>query len=49
MCDKFSDPDNGKFCIDGWSVPERFVATTGKPAVLGAPSQSIKESIFMVL
>ena len=33
MCDKFSDPDNGKFCIDGWSVPERLVATTGVPII----------------
>lgn len=33
MCSKFSDPENGKYCIDGWSMPEKFVATTGVPMV----------------
>lgn len=29
MCDKFSDPANNKYCIDGWQVPDRLVSTTG--------------------
>ncbi len=33
MCDKFSDPDNNKFCIDGWQVPDRIVSTTGVPFI----------------
>ncbi len=33
MCDKFSDPDNNKFCIDGWQVPDRMVSTTGVPFI----------------
>lgn len=33
MCDKFSDPNNNKYCIDGWSVPEKIVSTTGVPFI----------------
>lgn len=33
MCAKFSDPDNGKYCIDGWRVPDKFVSTTGVPMI----------------
>ena len=33
MCDKFSDPANGKYCIDGWRVPDKFVSSTGKALI----------------
>lgn len=33
MCAKFSNPDEGKYCIDGWAIPEKFVATTGVPMI----------------
>ena len=33
ICDKFSDPDNNKFCVDGWQVPDRIVSTTGVPFI----------------
>ncbi len=45
MCDKFSDPDNGKFCIDGWSVPEKFVATTGAP-IIGIYDGKLKSNLY---
>ncbi len=33
MCAQFSDPEKGKYCIDGWQVPDRFVSTTGVPMI----------------
>lgn len=33
MCDKFNDPEAGKYCIDGYQVPDKFVSTTGVPLI----------------
>lgn len=32
-CKKFSSPDEGKYCLDGWSPESAFVLTTGAPFV----------------
>lgn len=45
MCDKFSDPDNGKFCIDGWQVPDRIVSTTGVPFI-GIENGRLKSNLY---
>lgn len=33
ICSKFSNPTEGKYCIDGWQIPDRFVSTTGVPMI----------------
>ncbi len=33
MCSQFSDPEAGKYCIDGHYIPDKFVCTTGVPLV----------------
>ncbi|MCM1298619.1 MAG: extracellular solute-binding protein [Firmicutes bacterium] len=33
LCSKFSDPDNEKYCIDGYNVAASFVCTTGVPII----------------
>ena len=45
MCDKFSDPDNNKFCIDGWQVPDRIVSTTGVPFI-GIENGKLKSNLY---
>lgn len=45
MCDKFSDPDNNKFCIDGWSVAEKIVSTTGVPFI-GIENGKLKSNLY---
>ncbi|MCM1054185.1 MAG: ABC transporter substrate-binding protein [Bacteroides sp.] len=45
MCDKFSDPDNNKFCVDGWQVPDRIVSTTGVPFI-SIEDGKLKSNLF---
>ena len=33
MCEKFSDPDNGKYAIDGYHIPDNLILTTGVPLI----------------
>ncbi len=32
-CKTFSDPESGKFCLDGWNPENSFIGTTGTPLV----------------
>lgn len=33
MCDSFSSPDEGKYCLDGYNPENSFIGTTGTPLI----------------
>lgn len=33
MCEGFSSPEEGKYCLDGWNPENSFIATTGIPLI----------------
>lgn len=33
MCEKFSSPEEGKYCLDGWNPENSFIGTTGVPLI----------------
>ena len=45
MCSKFSDPDNDKYCIDGYNVAASFVSTTGTP-IIGIEDGKLKNNLY---
>lgn len=45
MCSKFNDPDNDRYCIDGWQVPSSFVCTTGTP-IMSIEDGKLKSNMY---